>query len=136
MPLAVVVRLMNGQAIEVRMRSRSTVLHLKQRLCDCIGVPTGHQALLPGGPGVARELGDSEGLLSLAGWFVIGDLASADLVRHATFDISVGLVVTQKVCGWCGERARLKCSACLSTRYCSGECQRAYWPEHRHRDKC
>ncbi|KAH9932707.1 uncharacterized protein BXZ73DRAFT_89879 [Epithele typhae] len=34
-------------------------------------------------------------------------------------------------CEFCGENATLKCSACKHTRYCSEECQKLDWKQHK-----
>ncbi|XP_018021848.1 histone-lysine N-methyltransferase ASHR1 [Hyalella azteca] len=34
-------------------------------------------------------------------------------------------------CSKCGRDAGLRCSRCLGARYCSKECQREHWPQHR-----
>lgn len=36
-----------------------------------------------------------------------------------------------KLCARCGMHAERQCSRCRRARYCSVDCQRAHWPEHR-----
>lgn len=37
------------------------------------------------------------------------------------------------ICGWCGkaEGELMRCSKCRNTKFCSAECQKAAWPEHK-----
>ena len=37
-----------------------------------------------------------------------------------------------KICGSCGEYATMYCGACRNVRYCSEECQREDWDEHKY----
>ena len=43
-----------------------------------------------------------------------------------------GVVVKgEKLCAWCYEPARHKCSGCVSIRYCTRACQECHWRDHK-----
>eukprot|EP01136_Pigoraptor_vietnamica_P036606 Opistho-1_new@103421 len=56
--------------------------------------------------------------------------ASAPAVASSPFPPSDADAIACAACGK-GDVKLLKCGACLVVRYCSRECQKAAWPQHR-----
>ena len=75
-------------------------------------------------------LGNATRLLDLVQGLAIGDL----LGSPATIEFELPLlhvVVVEKRCAYCGRVAHRRCGRCRMLRYCSAECQRVAWPQHR-----
>ncbi|KAI0032959.1 hypothetical protein K488DRAFT_48696 [Vararia minispora EC-137] len=45
--------------------------------------------------------------------------------------VDIGKLTNDPGCALCGKKTTSRCSSCLSVHYCSPECQRAHWKEHR-----
>jgi hypothetical protein len=64
--------------------------------------------------------------------------AAADVARQMTAEADespsilggASLGKRPKICVVCGDEALKKCAGCVSTRYCSTECQTRHWPRH------
>ncbi len=126
MPLYVTVFAVSGETVEqIIMASLATVSTLKSRLHASTSVKSAEQALIL----ASRCLDDSEVMVDLVGWFVLGDVMGEGCGEFV-FELPLTMVVLPKLCGHCREPARPKCSRCKSVRYCNRRCQRMGWPAH------
>ena len=111
------------------MSPHTTVLDLKQRLYESLGVKALEQVIVP--PDRERCLDDAVGLLDVVAWFVLGDVMSSKAINALTFEMIVDVVTTPKLCANCDQPAIQKCGRCRAARYCSQECQRQRWRVHK-----
>ena len=129
MPFHVFVQKLNGDVLEYMMSRHTTVLDLKQRLYESLGVKALEQVIVL--PDRERCLDDAVGLLDVVAWFVLGDLMSSKAINALTFELTVDVVTTPKLCANCDQPAIQKCGRCRVARYCSQECQRQHWRVHK-----
>ena len=129
MPFHVFVQKLNGDVLEYMMSRHTTVLDLKQRLYESLGVKALEQVIVP--PDRERCVDDAVGLLDVVAWFVLGDVMSSKAINALTFELNVDVVTTPKLCANCDQPAIQKCGRCRAARYCSQECQRQHWRVHK-----
>ena len=118
---------MGGDVTQYEAMASITLLQVKEMVRECQGVKTADQVLMMGG----TVLENNERLLSLAQWFLLGDLLPEDTVEGFVFELALELVVSPKVCKSCGSPARHKCGGCAAVRYCGVACQTLHWQAHR-----
>ncbi len=131
MPVAVAIRLMSGDVCELTMRHRATVLNVKEHIRAIMGKRTDQMILTAEGDQGVRCLEESELLLDLIEWFVLGDVFGERSYKHVTFELELSLITKPKLCVVCEHPALKKCGGCRSVRYCSAECQDIHWPVHK-----
>ena len=130
MPVSVTIRLMSGEVLELIMKHRATVLNVKGRLRSIMGKKMDQLILIAEGDQGVRCLEDSELLLDLIEWYVLGDVTGERLYKHLSFELELSLIIEPKLCVVCEHPAFRKCGRCKSVRYCSRECQRTHWLVH------
>ena len=107
MPLYVAVLAMSGETIEHKMASQATVSTLKRHIYASTNVKPAQQALIQG----SRCLDDSEWMVDLVEWFVLGDVMGEGF-EELVFELPLTMVALPKLCGYCAERAGQKCGRC------------------------